>query len=181
MSKKRNEIMKYLFAGIGSLLLLIAVIVGANTLVKPKLTLDETVTDAMIVYKSPTCGCCSLWIDHVEDNEFHTEARDVADLNLIKKEKGIPPQYQSCHTAVHPNGLVFEGHVPAEAMIHLIENPINESIGLTVPGMPIGSPGMEYDNRVDPYEVKLLLKDGSSKPYAYVDSSGVRYQDWVFD
>ena len=66
-------------------------------------------------------------------------------------------------------------------MIHLIENPINESIGLTVPGMPIGSPGMEYGNRVDPYEVKLLLKDGSSKPYAYVDSSGVRYHDWVFD
>ena len=175
--KERNEMMKYLFAGIGSLSLLIAVVVGANTLVKSKLVPDESVTDAMIVYKSPTCGCCSLWIDHVEDNKFLTEARDVSNLNLIKREKGVAPQYQSCHTAVHPSGLVFEGHVPAEAMKRLIENPINESIGLAVPGMPVGSPGMEYNNRVDPYEIKLLLKDGSSKTYAYVDRSGVKYKD----
>ena len=102
--------MKYLFAGIGSLSLLIAVVVGANTLVRPKLATDESATDAMIVFKSPTCGCCSLWIDHVEDNKFHTEARDVSNLNLIKIEKGVSPQYQSCHTAVHHSGLVFEGY-----------------------------------------------------------------------
>ena len=85
--KERNEMMKYLIAGIGSLSLLIAVVVGANTLVKSKLVPDESINDAMIVYKSPTCGCCSLWIDHVEDNEFHTEARDVSNLNLIKGDK----------------------------------------------------------------------------------------------
>ena len=169
--------MKYLFAGIGSLSLLIAVVVGANTLVKSKLAPDVSVTDAMIVYKSPTCGCCSLWIEHVKDNNFHTEARDVSNLDLIKREKRVAPQYQSCHTAAHPSGLVFEGHVPSEAMKRLIENPINESIGLAVPGMPFGSPGMEYNNRVDPYEIKLLLKDGSSKTYAYVDRDGVKYQD----
>jgi hypothetical protein len=98
-------------------------------------------------------------------------------LHLIKREKGVAPQYQSCHTAVHQSGLVFEGHVPAEAMTRLIENPIKESIGLAVPGMPVGSPGMEYNNRIDPYEIKLLLKDGSSKTYAYVDRSGIKYQD----
>jgi len=170
--------MKYFITGIGVLSLLIAVVVGADTLVKSKLATDESATDAMTVFKSPTCGCCSKWIDHVEGNGFHTEARDVSSLHLIKREKGIAPQYQSCHTAVHQSGLVFEGHVPAEAMTRLIENPINESIGLAVPGMPVGSPGMEYKNRIDPYEIKLLLKDGSSKTYAYVDRSGIKYQDY---
>jgi hypothetical protein len=169
--------MKYFITGIGVLSLLIAVVVGADTLMKSKLATDESATDAMIVFKSPTCGCCSKWIDHVEDNGFHTEAQDVSSLHLIKREKGIAPQYQSCHTAVHQSGLVFEGHVPAEAMTRLIENPIKESIGLAVPGMPVGSPGMEYNNRIDPYEIKLLLKDGSSKTYAYVDRSGIKYQD----
>ena len=169
--------MKYFITGIGVLSLLIAVVVGADTLVKSKLATDKSATDAMTVFKSPTCGCCSKWIDHVEDNGFHTEARDVSSLHLIKREKGIAPQYQSCHTAVHQSGLVFEGHVPAAAMTRLIENPINESIGLAVPGMPVGSPGMEYNNRIDPYEIKLLLKDGSSKTYAYVDRSGIKYQD----
>jgi len=98
-------------------------------------------------------------------------------LHPIKREKGVAPQYQSCHTAVHHSGLVFEGHVPAEAMTHLIENPINESIGLAVPGMPVGSPGMEYNNSIDPYEIKLLHKDGYSKTYAYVDRTGIKYQD----
>ena len=118
-----------------------------------------------------------IWIDHVEENGFRTEAQDVSSLHLIKREKGVAAQYQSCHTAVHQSGLVFEGHVPAEAMTRLIENPINESIGLAVPGMPVGSPGMEYNNRIDSYEIKLLLKDGSSKTYAYVDRSGIKYQD----
>jgi len=175
--KGRNEMMKYFIKGVGALSLLAAVVVGADTLVKSKLATNESATDAMIVYKSPTCGCCSEWIDHVEDNEFHTEARDVSNLPLIKLEKGVAPEYQSCHTAVHHSGLVFEGHVPAEAMTRLIENPINESIGLAVPGMPVGSPGMEYNNRIDPYEIKLLLKDGSSKTYAFVDRSGINYQD----
>ena len=169
--------MKYFITGIGVLSLLIAVVVGADTLMKSKLATDESATDAMIVFKSPTCGCCSEWIDHVEENGFRTEAQDVSSLHLIKREKGIAPQYQSCHTAVHQSGLVFEGHVPAEAMTRLIENPINESIGLAVPGMPVGSPGMEYNNRIDPYEIKLLLKDGSSKTYAFVDRSGINYQD----
>jgi hypothetical protein len=175
--KERNEMLKYFITGIGALSMLIAVVVAADTLMKSTLATDESVTDAMIVYKSPTCGCCSQWIDHVEANEFRTEARDVSNLHLIKREKGVAPQYQSCHTAVHYSGLVFEGHVPAEAMTRLIENPINESIGLAVPGMPHGSPGMEYNNRIEPYEIKLLLKDGSSKTYAYVDRSGIKYQD----
>ena len=169
--------MKYFITRIGVISLLIATFVGAVTLVKSNLTADENATDTMVVFKSPTCGCCSQWIDHVEDNGFHTEAQDVSNLDLIKQEKGVAPQYQSCHTAVHQSGVVFEGHVPAEAMKRFIENPVNESLGLAVPGMPVGSPGMEYNNRIDPYEIKLLLKDGSSKTYAYVDRSGIKYQN----
>lgn len=168
---------KNFIIGAGVLSLLVALIVGADTVKMSNLATDKSATDPMTVFKSPTCGCCSKWIDHVEDNGFRTQARDVSSLHLIKREKGIAPQYQSCHTAVHKSGLVFEGHVPAEAMTRLIENPIIESIGLAVPGMPVGSPGMEYNNRIDPYEIKLLLKDGSSKTYAYVDRSGIKYQD----
>ena len=78
--------MKYFITGIGVLSLLIAVVVGADTLVKSQLATDKSATDAMTVFKSPTCGCCSKWIDHVEDNGFHTEARDVSSLHLIKRE-----------------------------------------------------------------------------------------------
>ena len=169
--------MKCLITRIGVISLLIATVVGAVTLVKSNLTADENATDTMIVFKSPTCGCCSQWIGHVEDNGFHTEAQDVSNLDLIKQEKGVAPQYQSCHTAVHQSGVIFEGHLPAEAMKRFIENPVNQSLGLAVPGMPVGSPGMEYKNQIDSYEIKLLLKDGSSKTYAYVDRSGIKYQD----
>ena len=169
--------MRCLITRIGVISLLIATVVGAVTLVKSNLTADENATDTMIVFKSPTCGCCSQWIDHIEDNGFHTEAQDVSNLDLIKQEKGVAPQYQSCHTAVHQSGVIFEGHLPAEAMKRFIENPVNQSLGLAVPGMPVGSPGMEYKNQIDPYEIKLLLKDGSSKTYAYVDRSGIKYQD----
>ena len=168
---------KYYATGLGALSMFFAVIVGADILVKSKLSKGESAIAPMIVFKSPTCRCCSKWIDHIEDNGFHTAARDVSNLYQIKQKNGIAPQYHSCHTAAHRSGLVFEGHVPAEAITRLIENPVDAAIGLAVPGMPVGSPGMEYNNRIDPYEIKLLLKDGSSKTYGYVDRGGINYQD----
>ena len=169
--------MKYYATGLGALSLFFAVIIGADISDKSRLSKGESATAAMIVFKSSTCGCCSKWIDHIEDNGFHTAARDVSNLYQIKQKMGIAPQYHSCHTAVHRSELVFEGHVPAEAITRLIENPVDASIGLAVPGMPVGSPGMEYNNRIDPYEIKLLLNDGSSKTFAYVDRSGIYYKD----
>lgn len=169
--------MKYIVAGLGALLLLAALVVGADSLMKSELTTQEGETGAMIVYKSPTCGCCSKWIEHVEDHGLQVEPKDVSNLHVIKQEQGIGPQFQSCHTAVHDSGLVFEGHVPAEAMTRLIENPIHNAIGLAVPGMPVGSPGMEYGDRFDAYEIKLLLSNGSSKTYAYVEQEGIRYKE----
>jgi hypothetical protein len=107
---------------------------------------SEPVSDLPIVqvYKSPTCGCCSKWVSHLEANGFTVEATDVNDMTLVKRGYGIPPALASCHTAVVGDYLV-EGHVPAEDIVQLLKlkPPIK---GISVPGMPIGSPGMEGKN-----------------------------------
>src|SRR5690606_8067950 len=116
------------------------------------------------VYKSPTCGCCSLWMDHLEENGFRVEGVDVEDTRPIKQQYGIPEGLASCHTAV-VDGYVVEGHVPAEDIHRLLEER-PEAGGLAVPGMPIGSPGMEVpDGRTEPYEV-LLVQDGGTSVFA---------------
>lgn len=104
----------------------------------------------MQVYKTETCGCCDDWIDHVEDAGFQVESTNLRDLNSKKQELGLPYELASCHTAVI-DGYIIEGHVPASDIQRLLqERP--EISGLTVPGMPHGSPGMET-GRVDAYEV----------------------------
>lgn len=96
------------------------------------------------VYKSPTCGCCSKWVDHLKANGFDVRAVDVGDLNGIKARYGVQRHLASCHTAV-VDGYVVEGHVPAEAIKRLLrQRPAVK--GLAVPGMPVGSPGMEGPN-----------------------------------
>lgn len=107
---------------------------------------SKSVSDLPIVqvYKSPTCGCCSKWVSHLEANGFTVEATDVNDINLIKSSFGIPPALASCHTAVIGDYLV-EGHVSAEDIVQLLkQKPVIK--GIAVPGMPIGSPGMEGSN-----------------------------------
>ena len=103
------------------------------------------------VYKSPTCGCCKKWITHLEDNGFDVTAKDIANVGPIKAENGLPPVLGSCHTALI-DGYVIEGHVPAEDIKRLLqEKPA--IAGLSVPGMPVGSPGMEQGGREDRYDV----------------------------
>ena len=96
------------------------------------------------VYKTPTCGCCSKWVDHLESNGFSVRTTDVRDLVPIKRSNGVPPSLSSCHTAL-VGGYVVEGHVPAEDVKRLLAQKPAIS-GLAVPGMPIGSPGMEGPN-----------------------------------
>lgn len=105
----------------------------------------------VVVHKSPTCGCCNAWIEHLRAYGFTVESRDHEDMGQVKAALGVPHGYGSCHTA-EVDGYVIEGHVPA-ADIHrlLAERPSLR--GLTVPGMPVGSPGMEQGTRVQPYEV----------------------------
>ncbi len=118
---------------------------------------------AMTVFKSPTCGCCKLWVDHVEKAGFKCTIRDFNDLNEVKKSFGIPSRLESCHTAQVGSYLV-EGHVPAD----LIEKMLREkpdARGIAVPGMPIGSPGME-GGTPQRYQVLLFDKAGATRVYA---------------
>jgi len=118
---------------------------------------------AITVYKSPTCGCCVKWIDHLEAGGLAVEAIDVDNLAWVKKEHGVPSRLASCHTAL-VDGYVIEGHVPVEDVIRLLEERPDVA-GLAVPNMPIGSPGMEGPDP-EPYEVLAFTAQGSAHTYA---------------
>lgn len=123
------------------------------------------------VYKSPTCGCCKKWISHVDENGFQSKAHNRRDTSVIKDKKGIAPRYRSCHTAISKEGYAFEGHVPAKYIQQFLkEKHADDVIGLSVPAMPVGSPGMEVKDKFQPYKVLLLKSDGSYDVYAVVDS-----------
>jgi len=117
------------------------------------------------VHKSPTCGCCKLWVTHLEQAGYPIKIVDSDDLNPIKLAVGVPPGMGSCHTAL-VEGYFIEGHVPVEDIKRLLaERP--EARGLAVPGMPIGSPGMEMPSgEVQPYAVMLVAKDGSVSTFS---------------
>lgn len=121
---------------------------------------------ALSVYKSPTCGCCNSWVSHVEAAGFSTQTHHPADLAVLKKQRGIAKNYQSCHTAITKDGFVFEGHVPAKFIHQFLQSKPKSAIGLAVPAMPLGSPGMEVGGKFTPYQVLLLKADGSSEVYA---------------
>ena len=119
------------------------------------------------VWKDPNCGCCHLWVEHLQANGFKVEVRDVGNT-AARKRLGMPEQLGSCHTAT-VGGYVIEGHVPAADIHRLLkERPV--ALGLSVPGMPIGSPGMdgpEYKGRKDAYDVLLVQKNGSHKSFQH--------------
>ena len=112
------------------------------------------------VFKTPTCGCCSKWVEHMRGNGFTVRTTDLNDLTQIKKSRGVPDQLQSCHTAV-VNGYVVEGHVPASDVNRLLkEKPA--ITGIAVGGMPAGSPGMEFPGtKAQPYDVVAFGKSGT--------------------
>lgn len=117
------------------------------------------------VYKSPTCGCCSSWVEHMREAGFEVEAHDVNDLAEVKSRLGVFPQHQSCHTA-KVGDYVVEGHVPADLVRKLLREQPSVA-GLAVPGMPRGSPGMEMpDGTTDPYDVIAFTENGESAVYA---------------
>ena len=115
------------------------------------------------VYKSPNCGCCNKWIAHLGANGFKVNAHDLADLTQIKLEHGVRRELTSCHTAL-VDGYVIEGHVPAEDIQRLLqERP--DVVGLAVPGMPMGSPGMEGPTS-EPYNVLTFDREGNTTVFA---------------
>lgn len=106
----------------------------------------------MTVHKDPNCGCCGAWVDHMTDAGFRVEVRNTRDLVGVKRELGVPRALASCHTAVI-DGHLIEGHVPAADVRRFLAE-ARSGEGLAVPGMPIGSPGMEVPGRgVDDYQV----------------------------
>ena len=120
---------------------------------------------AVQVWKAPSCGCCKDWIRHLESNGFRVQVHDSGNT-AARSRLGMPMQLGSCHTALI-DGYAIEGHVPARQIRRLLaERP--SAVGLAVPGMPVGSPGMdgpEYGGRKDAYDVLLVRKDGSTTPY----------------
>ena len=119
--------------------------------------------DTVVVYKSPNCGCCVKWIDHLRHAGFTVEARDESQMSLVRTRLGVPSELASCHTAT-VNGYVIEGHVPAEDIRQLLaKRP--KAIGITVPGMPIGSPGMEMGDRVEAYQTLLFDAGGRTSVF----------------
>ena len=122
--------------------------------------------EKITVYKTSSCGCCKLWVQPLLDAGFNVEAHDVDNLAEIKQRVGVPPAKGSCHTA-EVSGYFIEGHVPATDIKRLLrEKP--SAKGLTVPGMPAGSPGMEVPSgQVAPYDVLLVAKDGSTSVFAH--------------
>ena len=126
---------------------------------------DANALPMVIVHKSPSCGCCGAWVEHMRSAGFEVEVRDSDDLDPIKKSLGVPADKASCHTAQVGDYFV-EGHVPADDVKRLLsEHP--DARGLAVPGMPAGSPGMDVPSGSEqPYTVDLVAQDGSASIYA---------------
>ena len=115
------------------------------------------------VWKTPNCGCCKDWVKHLETNGFDVVTHDVKETASKRQALGLAEKYGSCHTAT-VNGYVLEGHVPARDIQRLLRDKPS-AIGLAVPGMPVGSPGMEMGTGADAFDVVLVLKDGSSRVF----------------
>ncbi|MDO5288829.1 MAG: DUF411 domain-containing protein [Pseudomonadota bacterium] len=128
--------------------------------------LDKGRPVAMTLWKGPQCGCCDDWMAHMKQNGFAMAAVHATGNNAARARLGLPARYGSCHTALI-GGYVIEGHVPAADVQRLLrEKP--QALGLAVPGMPVGSPGMDgpaYGGRVDAYDTLLVLHDGSSRVF----------------
>jgi hypothetical protein len=124
------------------------------------------VKPALEVWKDPNCGCCQLWVEHLQAHGFEVKVHDVGNT-AVRKRLGLPERLGSCHTA-SVAGYVIEGHVPAVDILRLLRQK-PQALGLAVPGMPIGSPGMDgevYKGRRDAYEVLLVQRDGSTRTFA---------------
>lgn len=129
----------------------------------PAISIAEQILPKITVYKSPTCGCCTKWVKHLEQNGFVVEALNSRDMSAVKRQMGITRDIQSCHTG-EVDGYFIEGHVPAADIKKLLkEKP--KAAGLTVPGMPMGSPGME-GHRKDAYSVLLIGEDGKQQVFS---------------
>jgi hypothetical protein len=133
----------------------------AETLDRNLLPLDSPY---ITVYHSPSCSCCHHWIAHLQEHGFQVRDVKVDEVESIKRQVGLPPSLESCHTAI-AYGYSIEGHVPADDIKHFLQAKTNAA-GLAVPQMPAGSPGMEMGDRKDPFSVLAFDRDGKTSVFS---------------
>jgi hypothetical protein len=145
---------------------IVATCLAALVLAGCSRTSAEPALPLVKVTKNPTCGCCKIWVDRLRDAGFQVEVNDVDNLNSVKQRVGLPYGMGSCHTA-EVDGYFVEGHVPVDDIKRLLrERP--QAKGIAVPGMPVGSPGMEIPSgQVQPYDVILVGRDGKTSVYSH--------------
>jgi len=147
--------MRTLLIGMASVLILSSASVGQQPKPKPI---------PMSVYKSPACGCCSLWIDYMRKNGFDAKVQDVDNIGALKLKLGVREEFSSCHTT-EVGGYIVEGHVPVEVVQRML-NERPKIAGIAAPGMPAGSPGMEVPGgRKEPYNILAFTSDGKTTVY----------------
>ena len=147
-------------------LIFVTVFIGLLAAPGPIVSAQSSGQPVMEVYKSPTCGCCSKWVEHVRQHGFTARVTDLDDraLDALKAKHGVPRTAQSCHTAL-VGGYAIEGHVPAADVKRLLkEKPA--VVGIAVAGMPVGSPGMEVPGRSQAYNVITFDKKGDVRVFA---------------
>lgn len=141
----------------------VALSVSGRTLATPAASAAQTLP-AVTVYKDPNCGCCSLWVRHMEQAGFTVTAHNTSDMPAVRAKYGVPSHVQSCHMGV-VDGYVLEGHIPADDVKRLLkERP--KAKGIAVPGMPVGSPGMEQGNVRHAYSVVTFDETGRTAVFA---------------
>lgn len=118
----------------------------------------------VVVYRSPTCGCCGKWVKHLQENNYNVIDHVVQDVDAIKRKYGVPSELASCHTAL-VGGYVVEGHVPVEDIEKLLASRA-DVLGIAVPGMPVGTPGMEMGDRKDAYKVIAFDKNNRKQIFS---------------
>ncbi len=116
-------------------------------------------TTEMTVYRSPSCGCCGVWVDHAKKHGFKIEDIKTEEMEAIKQQHNVPAELASCHTTII-DGYVMEGHIPADDIKRFLAEKPDDLIGLAVPGMPIGTPGMEARDIKQPFQVLAFNDKG---------------------
>ncbi len=162
-------------SGLGRRRLLTALPLLAAALAAPRLVRATTGSAAtpVEIWKDPSCGCCHDWMEHMHANGFSFTVHDTGN-NAVRAQLGLPQKLGSCHTAL-VGGYLIEGHVPASDVRALLQQK-PQALGLAVPGMPVGSPGMDgavYGNRRDPCDVLLVARGGSTKVFSSYNKTKV--------
>ena len=120
---------------------------------------DYSGTTEMTVYRSPTCGCCGVWVEHAQQHGFKIEDIETEEMEALKQKHNIPAELASCHTTII-DGYVMEGHIPADDIKRFLAEKPDNMLGLSVPGMPIGTPGMEAKDIKQPFQVLAFNDQG---------------------